>query len=249
MKLTAIIPTFNEEKRIKGALESVSFADEILVIDSQSRDRTVDIARNAGAKVRIHAFDNFSAQKNRAIEQATNTWIFILDADERVPEKLQEEIKMLLNRKPEHDAYWIYRRNYFLGKEVRFSGWQNDKVIRLFQKKTCRYNLKPVHEEIKTSGTCGFLKNKLDHYTCQDLEEYTRKMDLYAHLQAEDLLRKNRGVTPFHIWVKPAFRFLRHFILRQGFRDGYTGYTIAKLQAYAVYKRYEELRNLKNQTS
>lgn len=246
MKLTAIIPTLNEEKRIIGALESVSFADEIMVIDSLSRDLTVDIARKAGARVIEHAFDNFSAQKNRAIDQAANDWIFVLDADEHIPGKLQEEIKMLLKRKPEHDAYWIYRRNFFLGREVCFSGWQNDKVIRLFRKETCRYNHKPVHEEIETTGTCGFLKNKLVHYTCEDLDEYKKKLDHYAQLQAGELLNKKAKVTPFHCIVKPAFRFFRHYILRQGFRDGHTGYIIAKLQAYAVYKRYEELRNLKN---
>jgi len=247
MKLTAIIPTFNEEKRIRGALESVSFADEILVIDSLSRDRTADIARDAGARVIKHTFDNFSAQKNRAIEQAANDWIFVLDADERIPGKLQEEIKMLMKKQPEHEAYWIYRRNYFLGKEVRFSGWQNDRVIRLFRKQTCRYNHKPVHEEIETTGSCGFLKNKLDHYTCEDIDQYIKKLDHYAQLQAEELFHKNATITPFHSILKPAFRFFRHYVLQQGFCDGYTGYTIARLQAYAVYKRYAELRDRKNQ--
>ncbi len=247
MQLTAIIPTLNEEKKIRGALESVSFADEMLVIDSLSRDRTADIARNAGARVIEHPFDNFSAQKNKAIEQATNDWIFVLDADERIPGELQEEIKMLLKKQPEHDAYWIYRRNYFLGKEVCFSGWQHDRVIRLFRKQTCRYNHKRVHEEIETTGSCGFLKNKLDHYTCADLDEYKKKMDHYAQLQAEELFQKNATITPFHSLFKPAFRFFRHYVLQQGFRDGCTGYTIARLQAYVVFKRYAELKVLQKQ--
>ncbi|NQU88008.1 MAG: glycosyltransferase family 2 protein, partial [Mariniphaga sp.] len=134
MNLTAIIPTLNEEQNIKEAIDSVSFADEVLVIDSFSTDGTVEIAKELKAKVIEYKFDNFSAQKNRAIEKASGKWILLLDADERISKELREEIITLLNSNVVHDAYWVFRKNSFLGKEVRFSGWQNDKVIRLFQK-------------------------------------------------------------------------------------------------------------------
>ncbi|MBN1821793.1 MAG: glycosyltransferase family 2 protein [Prolixibacteraceae bacterium] len=244
MKLSAIIPTLNEEENIREAILSVSFADEILVIDSLSTDNTVQIAGKAGAKVVQYRFDNFSAQKNRAIDLVQNEWIILLDADERISPELQNEIIQIFKSKPVHDAYWFYRKNYFLGKEVNYSGWQNDKVIRLIKKDTCRYNNKPVHEEIETSGTTGLLKNKLIHFTYKSKNDYLKKLNHYALLQAHELKMNGKKVTWFHLYLKPAFRFFRHFILKQGFRDRKTGFEIAKLQAYGVYLRYKKLKDI-----
>jgi glycosyltransferase involved in cell wall biosynthesis len=249
MKLTAIIPTLNEESNIRAAIESVRFADEILVIDSFSTDRTVEIAEEMDCKVILHEFDNFSAQKNRAINQATYDWILILDADERITPELRDEITGIMDSIPVYDAYWVYRKNFFMEKEIRFSGWQNDKVIRLFRKDKCRYNGKLVHEEIESEGRIGFLKNKLIHNTYKSYDDYLGKINHYANLQALEYNAKVVSVTLFHLLLKPAFRFFRHYILRQGFRDGFVGIVIANLQAYAVFVRYVKVRLLRKKIS
>ena len=241
MKLTAIIPTLNEEQNIRAAIESVSFADEVLVIDSYSSDNTVEIARELGARIIIQKFENFSAQKNRAIQEATYEWIILLDADERISEELRNEITGLIVSEPEHEAYRVPRTNFFMGKEIRYSGWQHDMVVRLIKKDSCRFNGKPVHEDIETTGTTGLLKNKLLHYTFNGFDAYVDKLNRYAWLQAEELNARNCKVTVFHLFCKPAFRFFRHYIFQQGFRDGMAGLTIAWLQSYAVFTRYVKL--------
>lgn len=248
MKLTAIIPTLNEENNIGEAIDSISFADEVIIIDSFSSDNTVSIAERKGATIIKRKFDNFSAQKNFAIDKAQNDWIFILDADERVSDELQLEIKQFLKNIPKHTAYKIHRRNFFMGKEIRFSGWQNDKVTRLFNKNSCLY-VKPVHEEIRTDGTVGMLKGKLNHFTCISFDDYKNKLKLYSRLQAEYLFKKDKKVNLFHLIVKPGFRFFRHYFLKQGFRDGKAGFTIACLQADAVFNRYRFLRNMRKTKS
>ena len=139
-KITAIIPTFNEETNIEAAIQSVSFADEIIVIDSDSTDRTREIAQQYNTRIIQRKFDNFSSQKNHAIEQATYKWIVLLDADERIETKLQEEIVEVVNNASNFGAFWVYRKNFLLNKEIKYSGWQNDKVVRVIHKDFCKYN-------------------------------------------------------------------------------------------------------------
>lgn len=191
-KLSVIIPTLNEEENIEAAITSVSFADEIIVIDSFSSDNTLSIAEKLGARILCRVFDDFSSQKNYAIEKAKNKWIILLDADERVGEKLKKEILKLVSKDPINKAYWVYRRNYLLGREIRYSGWQNDKVIRLIEKDSCRYNGQLVHEEIVLPKKVGFLKNKLDHYTYKDFDSFIRKKNKVAQLQAQMLANKKK---------------------------------------------------------
>jgi glycosyltransferase involved in cell wall biosynthesis len=160
-KLTAIIPTGNEEHNIREVLESVTFADEIMVVDSFSTDNTVAIAKEYTNFILQRDYKYSASQKNWAIPQATHDWILLVDADERVTPELQKEIKHILKNPPQHiTGYWIYRMNHFMGERVKYSGWQNDKVIRLFRKDHCKYEDKMVHAEIVTDGEVGFLKNK-----------------------------------------------------------------------------------------
>jgi glycosyltransferase involved in cell wall biosynthesis len=242
MVLTAIIPTLNEESNIRAAIESVDLADEIIVIDSCSTDNTAEVAEKMGCKVFIHPFDNFSSQKNRAIDLALNDWVLLLDADERITPELREEIRQVLSSDHNFDAFWVFRMNYFMGKEIKYSGWQNDKVIRLFRKDKCRYNGKLVHEEINAGGTVGFLKNKLIHNTYKSFDEYVDKLNHYASLQALEYGEKVGRITFYHLLLKPAFRFFRHYFLRQGYRDGFEGLAIACLQAYGVFARYAKIK-------
>ena len=146
--ITAIVTTFNEEYNIKRCLDSIQWADEVLVIDSFSTDNTVSICEKMGATVLQRKYKYAADQKNWAIPKAKNPWIILLDADEEASGALQDEIKELLRSKPKQTAYWIRRKNFFLGKYVRFCGWQNDQVIRLFRRDNHRYEDKMVHEEI-----------------------------------------------------------------------------------------------------
>lgn len=241
LKLTAIIPTYNEESNIEDAIKSVSFADEIIVIDSYSTDKTVAIAEKLGANVILRAFDNFSAQKNYAIESAQHDWVLLLDCDERVDKPLREEIIGILQNGPKASAYWVYRRNYLLNREIKYSGWQNDKVIRLIEKAHCRYNGKLVHEEIITDKKHSFLKAKLTHYTYKDFESFINKKNKVAHLQAEMLAIKGKKASLYAFFIKPLYRFVNHYIFRRGFLDGFPGFFIASFYSYTIFTRYVKL--------
>ncbi|MDG1040099.1 MAG: glycosyltransferase family 2 protein [Polaribacter sp.] len=246
MKITAIIPTLNEEIHIENAIRSVDFADEIIVIDSFSTDQTIALAEKHNVKILQRVFDDFSTQKNYAIDLAKNDWIYILDADERVTQLLKEEI--LSNHIAQSDCvgFYVKRTFYFLEKKIKYSGWQRDKVVRLFHRKFCRYNGVPVHELIESNGKLGFLKGKVDHFSYRDFDHYISKLNQYAGLQAQNLYQQNKKVTAYHLFIKPPIRFFIHYIIRLGFLDGFAGFLIAKTQAYAVMTRYIKLWLLNN---
>lgn len=237
MSLTAIIPTLNEATVIERALQSVRFADEVIVIDSGSTDQTVDIARKHGARIIHRAFDNFSAQKNFAIQQAAHPWVLILDADEELTPALREEMKGVLQSPNAEAGYWLHRTYHFMGKRIRYSGWQTDKVLRLFKRDQGHYT-GLVHEKMNIDGSVGSLKNKIEHYGYKSFDHYIQKMSHYKWLQAGELRRKSKPLNLFHFTVKPAFRFFSHYIIRLGFLDGTAGFILASLQAYGVFTRY-----------
>ncbi|KAA9333799.1 glycosyltransferase family 2 protein [Adhaeribacter soli] len=237
-KLSAIIITKNEELNIAGVLDSVAWADEILVVDSFSTDKTLEIASRYPVRILQRPFDNHARQKNWAFTQASHRWVLVVDADERVTEKLATEIKAILAGSPDKAAYWIYRKNYFMGSEVKYSNWQNDKVIRLLDRTRGAYADRSVHEEIETSGPVGSLKNKLIHNTYRDFEHYFEKYIRYSWWSARDRAKKTKQVTLFHLALKPLFRFFRQYILKLGFLDGKVGFIIASMSAYSVFLRY-----------
>jgi len=244
-QVSVIITTFNEESHIQGVLESARWADEIIVVDSFSTDRTVELAKAFGAKVLTRRYVSPAEQKNWAIGQAENEWVLILDADERVTASLKMEIELLLQGEIEQDAFWIYRQNYFMNQRIRFSGWQGDKVIRLIRKDICRYNDLEVHEEIMTENIrVGKLKNKLEHFTFKDVDHFVNKMQRYSTGSAVDYLSKTKRVTGFHLVVKPAFRFFKHYILKGGVLDGKVGFVISVIMAWGVFLRYLKIREM-----
>lgn len=247
-KITVIIPTLNEETNIVRAINSVNFVDEIIVIDSYSTDKTVEIA-NTYPKVKTYqrSFDDFSSQKNYAIDKASNDWILVLDADEEISVNLKNEILKLLKKDISLNiAYTISRKFFFKEKRLYFSGFQRSKVIRLFNKTKCFYKGK-VHEQIVFEGKLGKLKYKINHYSYNDFKHYKNKLELYAKLQAEELFEKKQKVTFFHLYIKPVYRFISHYLIRFGFLDLKNGLTISYLHAYGVYKRYKELIKLNAQ--
>ena len=241
-KLTAIIPTFNEAHNIVDAIKSIEFADEIMIVDSFSTDKTIDLAKPLSNTILKREFEYPASQKNWAIPQAKYQWILLLDADERVTSKLKDEIIKIINSNTIYSGFWIKRKNYFMGRKIHFSGWQRDKVIRLFKRDECKYEDKYVHEEIISNGKIGILKNKLTHNTFVSKEVYLKKLDRYARWQAKDYDTRITTITFFHTLIKPAFRFIKHYIFQLGFLDGYAGFIISLYQAKAVRMRYAYLK-------
>ncbi len=248
-KISAIIPTFNEEIHIEEAIKTVSFADEIIVIDSYSSDKTVELIKKHDVRLIQRKFDDFSSQKNFAIEKAKHDWIYILDADERVSEELQREILETLKNPNDFAGFNIFRTFYYLDKKVRFSGWKNDKVIRLFKKSKCKYNGKLVHERIEFEGKIGVLKNKIKHFSYRDKEHYTNKLDQYAKLQSDSLFLKNKKPYIYLLLLKPPARFITQYFWKLGILDGKSGFLLSMMHSKGVYKRYAYLKDLYKQQS
>lgn len=241
-KITAIIPTFNEEVNIREAIESVQWCDEIIVVDSFSSDQTVEIVKNfPHVRLLLHEYEHSAAQKNWTIPQAANPWIFLLDADERPTPELVAEIKAVVQSGSRYSGFWIYRRNHFMGKRINYSGWQSDKVIRLFKRDECRYQNKHVHAEIDAQGEIGFLANKLIHYTYKDLASYLQKADRYTTWGALDRVQKfarsGHKIGWPYLFLRPVGRFLRHYFLRLGILDGTHGFVVSALSATNVFIR------------
>ena len=239
-KISAIIPTLNEEIHIEDAIKSVNFADEIIVIDSFSKDKTLSIAKKMNVKIIKRKFDDFSSQKNFAISQATHPWIYILDADERVSPEVELEILEAVKNPNGFVGFYVRRSFYFCGRRVNYCGFQRDKVVRLFLKEHCQYK-GVVHERISTNGKLGFFKYKIDHFSYRNYDHYISKMNHYASIKALDLHKKGKKVSIYHVLIKPPVRFLIHYVIRLGFLDGFTGFLVAKTQAYGVLTRYIKL--------
>lgn len=244
-KITAIIPTLNEEERIANSLKSAAFADEVIVIDSFSTDNTVNIVKQCNAILYQRKFDDFSSQKNYAISKATHDWIIWIDADEVLTEDLQNEIRITVENPKNQVAFYIYRIFFFNGKRLHFSGTQNDKLIRLFDKNHCYYEGR-VHEKIKAQGKVGFLKNKILHYSYIGYDKYVSKLNLHSTIKAQELFEKGLTITPYHIIIKPLARFVKHYFIKLGFLDGFYGFIISFTLSYGVLIRYIKLWGLKH---
>jgi glycosyltransferase involved in cell wall biosynthesis len=239
-KVTAIIPTFNEEIHIKEAIESVLWADEIIVVDSFSTDKTQEIVKSfPQVKLLVHEYQNSAAQKNWTIPQAQYDWIFLLDADERPSKELIIEIQNLLKQEQiAEDAFWIKRSNTFMGRKL-VATWRGDGVVRLFRK-SCRYQEKNVHAEIIIQGTVGRLKAELEHdtYTGKGLEFHLKKGDRYSTWSAHDYKERVGKITMYHLALRPLAAFIKHYFLKAGFLDGRQGFVIAVLTAWNIFCRF-----------
>jgi glycosyltransferase involved in cell wall biosynthesis len=242
--LSVAIITHNEENNIKEALESVQWADEIVVVDAFSTDRTRDICREYTDNVFSHAWSGFSEQKNKAISLTTEPWVLVLDADERVTDKLRDEIISLLNNTPSHDGYFIPRKNYFGKRWIKHSGWWPDHTLRLFQREKGTFEPREVHEAIKINGSTGYLKNHLLHHTYRDIHDYLQRMKSYSTLSAKELAKNGRRATILDILFRPVATFFRMFVLQMGILDGFYGIILAYLYSLYTFKKYSTLRTI-----
>jgi glycosyltransferase involved in cell wall biosynthesis len=245
--LTALVITYNEEQNIKPVLNHLAFADEIIVVDSFSSDDTFEIVKGfQNVKVVQRTFDNFASQRNYALSLATHSWILFVDADERLTPELQEEITFVINQKKGASAYFVCRDFMFQNEKLRFSGWQTDKIIRLFKKETAVYNReKIVHEKLIVNGKVAKLKNKLIHFSYSNFENYKQKMIFYGKLKAQEELLKKTKPNLFHFYIRPAYQFLNQYILRLGILDGKKGLIICYLNALSVAVRFQELKKIR----
>lgn len=230
--LTVLIPCYNEEKTIEACLQSVLWADEILVVDSFSTDRTLDIVRQYTDRILQHEYVNSATQKNWAIPQAKHGWVLIVDCDERIPSALRDEIKELLRKEPDKDGYWIRRNNYLMGKRVKYSGWGRDKVLRLFRRNLGRYQEKRVHAEVKLKNT-GVLLNQLEHHSVSSMTSWVAKINRYSSWKAKDKVERGATAPIFHLLFRPPSRFLKDFVLRLGMLDGWRGFLIAAMSSFS----------------
>ena len=239
--ITAVIAAHNESANIEACIASVDWAREVIVVENDSVDDTIDRARSAGATVISPRFTTIGAARNNAIERAQTPWVFVLDADERCTPELAAEIRERVKLPGENVAFRIPRRNYFLGKEIRHGGWGNDKPVRLFRR-DIRYNANQVHEHvIVTKGGIGELRSSLLHYTYDSLNEYFEKFDRYSRWWAEQNFAKGRRASAAAVFFKPPARFLSMYVLRGGFRDGGRGLILACLAAASVMAKYARL--------
>lgn len=240
-KITALAITYNEEINVKRYVESLSFADEIIFVDSQSTDKTVEIAIKMGVKVIERKFTNFSEQRNFAINLAKNNWIVFFDLDEILSKTLENEIKQVVSNADEKSVFFVKRNFFFMGKKIRFGGWQNDKAIRIFNKKFSKCNENLVHESIEATGKTSVLKNKLNHYSYKSFDNYNDKLNLYSKLQAENLYNKKVKPNFYHFLFRPLYRFLWQYFFRLGILDGKEGFILAYIHSFSVFKRYLQL--------
>jgi len=235
-KLTVIIPTYNEEAYLEDALFSVTFADEIIVIDSFSTDSTPAIAKKYATKFLQRNFDNFSNQKNFALKEATGDWVLFVDADERVPYALKTEVLETI-KNPKHTGYKINFPHFYMN---RFLYHHSDDVLRLVKRDGAKFS-GSVHEVLEHPGTTGKLKAKMLHFTYKGLHNYITKKESYAWFQAQQLYDRKKKATWLHLFFKPTYRFFNSYIIKGGFRDGVPGMTVAAVNAYGVFQRYVKL--------
>ena len=245
-KLTALVIAYNEKGYIERCIDSVRFADEIIVVDSFSNDGTYEFLQaDPDVSAFHHPFENFTKQKTIALKKASHDWVLFLDADEVVTPELQEEIRRTIDSGTPHAAFWCYRKFMFKQEPLNFSGWQTDKNYRLFRKSCASISdRKLVHETLEVSGSSGILESQLIHYCYKDYTDYKSKMLHYGQLKAKEDFYKENGFNYLLMGIKPVWKFLHHYILRLGFLDGRKGITICYLNALGVLERYRELKRL-----
>jgi len=231
-QLSVVIISHNEEKFIADAVKSASFADEVLILDSGSIDDTCEIAKKFGARVLHQDWLGFGMQKNKAVELAKNDWVFVLDSDERITPELQSEILSTL-KNPMKNGYHVARFNKFFGKYIKHCGLYPDYSIRLFNKEKGRFSDVAVHESVQVSGNTGKLKNHMIHLAFDTVQEFSDKQKKYATLSQ----KKKNLIKAF---VSPIWTFLKIYIVRLGFLEGWRGFIIAKVYAQYTFWKYRK---------
>ncbi len=241
MKISATLITFNEEQAIRDALESLFWADEIIVVDSESTDRTVEIARQFTDQIIIRPWPGYAAQKTFAAAQASHDWVFNLDADERVSADLARELQNMKQQpEPAASGFEMPRRTFYLGRWIRHSGWYPDYKLRLYNRNRGKWRGEFVHESVEVDGNVEKLNGDILHYTVRNASDHHLRIDRYTTLAAEELRQKGKRARATSIFISPLTTFIRSYIFKLGFLDGLPGLAIAYFAAH-----YAFLKNLK----
>lgn len=250
MGLSVILITKNEEANLKDCLESVSFANEIIIVDSQSTDQTVNIAKSYGAKVEITTdWPGFGPQKNRALDLATGEWVLSIDADERLTPALKSEILTAIHHSAHVDCFAIPRLSWYCGRFIRHSGWSPDYVDRLFKRGTARFSNDLVHERLIPNGQVAKLENPLLHYSFMNYSQVLQKLDRYSTASAEQAFAKGKTSSPLKAVLHGIWAFIRTYIIRAGFLDGAQGFALAVSNGQGTYYRYIKLWHLNQEAN
>ena len=244
MKISAAIITYNEERNIARALESLRCCDEIVVVDSGSTDRTVELATKLGARVLDMAWRGYAGQKNYASECCQNDWVLSLDADEALSEALEAEIWQIKKNGPEFDAYTMPRMAQYLGRWILHSGWYPDRKIRLYDRRHASWVGNFVHESVVVDGRVGHLNANILHFTCSSFSEHLRTLDRYTTLAAEQLVSQKAEIGWKELALDPAWTFFRTYVVQRGFLDGYEGLAIAYMAAFYNFLKYAKAKNM-----
>jgi (heptosyl)LPS beta-1,4-glucosyltransferase len=245
-KLTVTVITQNESANILAAIDSVSWADEIIVVDSGSTDDTATLARQRTDRVLVREWPGYSAQKNFAAEQASHDWILSLDADERVTPELADEIRALLADEPRGRGYAIPRVSFYLGKWIRTTDWYPDHQLRLYDRRVAAW-AGDVHEGVRVTGNVGRLRAELQHVPYRDIVDHLQTMDRYSTLAANAMRAQGRTVGPAGLAARPVGAFLRNYLARGGWRDGAVGLVVSILNSYYVFLKFAKLWELGRQ--
>ena len=242
MKISAVLIVFNEEKNIGSAMDSVKWADECVVVDGGSSDKTVEIAKKNGAKTFSNPFRDFASQKNFALKQATDEWIFFLDADERCDDVLRDEILKIKKEGAEHSGYFVKRRNFFLGKELRHGNHAGDYQMRFFKREGTEFK-NCVHETVTLNGSSAKIeKGTILHYTKSTVNEYLNRFEQYTDLEAQFLVSVGKSVTRWDCIWKPPARFFYFYVLQGGFLDGFHGFVYHLLSFFYYFVKLLKTR-------
>ncbi|HIJ77970.1 MAG: glycosyltransferase family 2 protein [Desulfobulbaceae bacterium] len=248
LPLSVAIITKNEEERLADCLASVLFADEVVVVDSGSVDRTVEIAGQYGAVVYDEPWLGFGRQKQLAIDRCKNDWVLVLDADERVSPEAFVEIEKILADPGKYVAFSLPRKNFFCGKWLKHAGWWPDRVIRLFRKDRAHMSERLVHEALVVDGEVGFIDAPLTHYANRNLEQTLDKINRYSSAGAEELFKRGVTASLLKAVLRAKWAFWNNYLFRLGFMDGPEGFIQAATDAINVFFKYAKLRELaKNQ--
>ena len=245
MSLSVAIITLNEEKNLERTLESVKeFADEIVIVDSGSSDRTEEIAKKYNAKFYFQKWLGYGAQRNKAIELSTSEWVLNIDADEEISKNLADKIKKIKAGINEYDVYKINFMSVCFNKKIKYGGWSNTYRIRLFKKNAGKFNTNNVHEEFITNLKIGKINNYIFHHSYSDLEDYFSKFNKYTTLGAIEYYKKNKKANLLSIILNPVYKFLRMYIFRFGFLDGLEGFLLAITSSLYTMVKYYKLREI-----
>jgi len=245
--ISICIICFNEEKNIRRCLESSTWADEIIAVDSMSQDRTVEIAREYTDKVYQRVWPGYIDQKNFALSKAKSDWVLSIDADEEISQGLQEEIRKEIEKKDAKDGYRIPRLSFYQGRWIKHSGFYPDRQLRLFRREQGQWMGGRVHERVEIKGSIGDLNSDLLHYPYNGIiSGQLKTVDSFSSLMAEDMYESGKRYHLSLLLLRPLFKFIEVYLLRLGFLDGLAGFSIAVTSAYAMFVRYVKLRELWN---